>query len=148
MLAINEWGTYIDPNSSDSDSLKTLTEEKRQAQDDELYSRARLVNCVWFTRVILQDYVGAILGLPRDGEKWRLNPVAVSISFDSFAQFVAHCLHSLRLTRLSCSLLMLLMLLRDSRSLRSRSPAHLTGIPLTRPHADPARRGQRRERRV
>lgn len=48
-------------------------------QDDELFNRSRLVNCGWFTQIILGDYVGAILGLSRDGSCWRLDPLEVSL---------------------------------------------------------------------
>jgi linoleate 10R-lipoxygenase len=35
--------------------------------------RSRLVNCGYFTKIVLYDYVGGILGLTRDGSTWRLN---------------------------------------------------------------------------
>lgn len=69
LLKINEFGTFR--------SLSTLMLEHVEQQDDELFNRARLVNCGWFTNVILGDYVGAILGLTRDGSPWRLNPLEV-----------------------------------------------------------------------
>ncbi|TFK65973.1 heme peroxidase [Pluteus cervinus] len=50
-------------------------DEKRIAQDDEIFHRARLVNCGYFMQIILGDYVGAILGLVRDGCEWRLDPL-------------------------------------------------------------------------
>ena len=53
-------------------------------QDDEIFERTRLVNCGFFMQVILGDYVGAILGLVRDGLDWRLDPLAVSIVFIVF----------------------------------------------------------------
>ena len=46
-------------------------------QDNEIFNRARLINCGWFMQIILCDYVGAILGLQRDGFDWRLDPLAV-----------------------------------------------------------------------
>lgn len=46
-------------------------------QEDELFQRARLVNCGFFMKVILGDYVGVILGLVRDGSTWRLDPLSV-----------------------------------------------------------------------
>ncbi|KZT06599.1 heme peroxidase [Laetiporus sulphureus 93-53] len=67
ILAINELGTYASPES--------LSAQKRAAQDEEIFQRARLVNCAFFMQVILGDYVGAILGLTRDGLGWRLNPL-------------------------------------------------------------------------
>ena len=81
LLTINEWSYY-----TAASDLETLPAEERQKQDDEIYNRARLVNCAWFMRIILQDYVGGILGLQRDGKAWRLDPLAVrvvSISFQS-----------------------------------------------------------------
>lgn len=71
MLAIDEWGTYSDPE-------KITDETERMKQDDEIFERTRLVNCGFFMQVILGDYVGAILGLVRDGSDWRLDPLAVS----------------------------------------------------------------------
>ncbi|KAF7294502.1 Heme peroxidase [Mycena kentingensis (nom. inval.)] len=63
---INERGTYADPT--------TLPEEKRAAQDEELFQTARLVNCGWFGSVVFSDYFSAILGLVREGSSWSLNP--------------------------------------------------------------------------
>ena len=57
---------------------KTLTDEQaRKAQDDEIFARARLVNTGFFMQMVLGDYVGAILGLVRDGLDWRLDPLSV-----------------------------------------------------------------------
>lgn len=64
LLAINERGTFRAPD--------TLNAAARAAQDDELFARTRLVNCGLFMQIILGDYVGAILGLARDGHSWRL----------------------------------------------------------------------------
>ncbi|KAL1744904.1 heme peroxidase [Schizophyllum fasciatum] len=50
-------------------------EEALRKQDDEIFHRTRLVNCGFFMQVILADYVGAILGLVRDGLSWRLDPL-------------------------------------------------------------------------
>ncbi|KAF8657589.1 hypothetical protein AX16_002170 [Volvariella volvacea WC 439] len=68
LLDINENGTFKDPT--------TITDpEQLQIQDDELFHRTRLVNCGYFMHIILGDYVGAILGLVRDGSDWRLDPL-------------------------------------------------------------------------
>ncbi|KAJ4474426.1 heme peroxidase [Lentinula aciculospora] len=86
---INERGTYKDPESLkaqiDRVSSPEASDEERksatqaliflQAQDDEIFHRSRLVNCGFFMKVILGDYVGAILGLARDGSSWRLDPL-------------------------------------------------------------------------
>ena len=50
-------------------------------QDDEIFERARLVNCGFFMQIILRDYIGAVLHLVQDGQKWRLNPLEVSLSY-------------------------------------------------------------------
>jgi prostaglandin-endoperoxide synthase 2 len=70
ILSINENGNLVDPPPKD--------ENLRNAQDEEIFQRARLVNTAYFMQVILRDYVGAILGLARDGSSWRLDPLAVS----------------------------------------------------------------------
>ncbi|KAJ7925601.1 heme peroxidase [Mycena leptocephala] len=69
ILQVNELGTYRSRVEDDA---------KRLAQDDEIFNRARLVNCGYFMRIVLGDYVGAILGLVRDGSSWRLDPVSAS----------------------------------------------------------------------
>jgi linoleate 10R-lipoxygenase len=68
ILDINEWGTYSNP----------AEENRRIAQDDEIFNRAKLVNCGFFIQIVLGDYVGGILGFSRDGNPWRLNLVEVS----------------------------------------------------------------------
>ncbi|XP_006456120.1 hypothetical protein AGABI2DRAFT_195360 [Agaricus bisporus var. bisporus H97] len=64
---INECGRFQDPSS--------LSPELKSVQDDEIFHRTRLVNCGYFMNIILGDYVGAILGLVRDGNDWRLDPL-------------------------------------------------------------------------
>lgn len=64
LLAINERNTFR--------PVTDLGEVERAKQDDELFQRTRLVNCGFFMQIILGDYVGAILGLVRDGQSWRL----------------------------------------------------------------------------
>lgn len=70
ILDINENGNLSSPPPKD--------EKLRLAQDDEIFHRARLVNCGYFMHIILGDYVGAILGLVRDQSDWRLDPLMVS----------------------------------------------------------------------
>ncbi|KAK2467940.1 hypothetical protein APHAL10511_000235 [Amanita phalloides] len=67
ILDINEHGNFLNPPPSDA--------QARKVQDDEIFERARLVNCGLFVHIILGDYVGAILGLVRDGYSWRLDPL-------------------------------------------------------------------------
>lgn len=70
MLDLNESGAYTSPPPNEMASLL--------AQDDEIFHRARLVNTAFFMQIILADYIGAILGLTRDGLTWRLDPLSVS----------------------------------------------------------------------
>jgi len=68
ILCINENRKFENPPPTDS----------RDAQDEEIFQRARLVNTGFFVQTILRDYVGAILGLARDGSSWRLDPLMVN----------------------------------------------------------------------
>ncbi|KAG8842829.1 hypothetical protein FRB96_004714 [Tulasnella sp. 330] len=68
LLQINERGTYRNPPPTDDPAAL-------MNQDDEIFNKARLVNCGHFMNVILTDYIGAILGLPKTGNAWRLNPL-------------------------------------------------------------------------
>ncbi|KJA17192.1 hypothetical protein HYPSUDRAFT_46645 [Hypholoma sublateritium FD-334 SS-4] len=70
ILAINEFETY----STSFPETEAGAEQKLE-QDEEIFNRARLVNCGYFMQIILGDYVGAILGLVRDQSDWRLNPL-------------------------------------------------------------------------
>ena len=82
LLAINEFGkfkpvsAFAHPPNATEDEKKALDAAKK-AQDDEIFHRTRLVNCGYFMHIILGDYVGAILGLVRDGSDWRLDPLMV-----------------------------------------------------------------------
>ncbi|KAF9447624.1 heme peroxidase [Macrolepiota fuliginosa MF-IS2] len=67
LLDINEFQHFKHPSE--------LSEDEKRIQDDEIFNRTRLVNCGYFMQIILGDYVGAILGLVRDGSDWRLNPL-------------------------------------------------------------------------
>ncbi|KAI9454114.1 heme peroxidase [Russula earlei] len=69
ILSINENGTFSKSAVCD-------------AQDEEIFQRARLVNTGYFVQIILRDYVGAILGLARDGFPWRLDPLANTREFN------------------------------------------------------------------
>ncbi|KAG9311348.1 heme peroxidase [Chiua virens] len=70
ILALNERASFISPQPGSEVS------ESLQTQDDEIYNRARMVNTAFFMKIILADYVGAILGLVRDGMTWRLDPLS------------------------------------------------------------------------
>jgi prostaglandin-endoperoxide synthase 2 len=70
ILSINENGNLF-PLAD----LKSKGAAAIQSQDEELFQRARLVNTGLFMQCIFGDYVGAILGLVRDNNTWRLNPL-------------------------------------------------------------------------
>jgi prostaglandin-endoperoxide synthase 2 len=70
ILSINENGNLKNPPPADLAA--------RASQDEEIFQRARLVNTGFFVQTILRDYVGAILGLVRDGSPWRLDPLMVN----------------------------------------------------------------------
>lgn len=74
LYTINEQNTFKPP--------KDLNDAMRKSQDDEIFERSRLVNCGFFMQIILGDYVGAILGLVRDGNPWRLKILEVRM-YDS-----------------------------------------------------------------
>ncbi|KAF8958408.1 heme peroxidase [Flammula alnicola] len=65
----------IDEDKKYTNPPKFEKEANKIAQDDEIFHRARLVNCGYFMHIILGDYVGAILGLVRDQSDWRLDPL-------------------------------------------------------------------------
>jgi len=71
ILCINENGNFENPPPP-------INSRARETQDEEIFQRARLVNTGIFMQVILRDYVGAILGLARDGSSWRLDPLMVN----------------------------------------------------------------------
>jgi linoleate 10R-lipoxygenase len=76
ILSINENGNFRNPPPADP--------QARDTQDEEIFQRARLVNTGYFVQVILRDYVGAILGLARDGSPWRLDPLMVNREDDFY----------------------------------------------------------------
>ncbi len=79
ILCINENRKYKNPPPTDPHAC--------DAQDEEIFQRARLVNTGFFIQVILRDYVGAILGLARDGSSWRLDPLMVNQEDDFMPTF-------------------------------------------------------------
>ncbi|KAF8585671.1 heme peroxidase [Ramaria rubella] len=70
LLAINERGTLVP-----EDKLASIGSEQRRNQDDEIFNRARLINCGAFMQVIMRDYVGAILRMIPDLTPWHLRPL-------------------------------------------------------------------------
>ncbi|KAH8986848.1 linoleate diol synthase [Lactarius akahatsu] len=72
LFEINERQTYIKPGDiphTDKDRAKKIAD-----QDEDIFQTARLINCAWFGSAIFSDYFSSILGLPRQGSTWSLNP--------------------------------------------------------------------------
>jgi len=72
LLQINERGTF-------NADLTQLTDEQKEAQDEDLFQITRLIMCGLFMTVILSDYLSSILGLVREGSTWSLNPLEVGL---------------------------------------------------------------------
>lgn len=49
LFAINEAGKYK--------PVGKLSEAEAKAQDEDLFQRAKLINCGWFMNIIFQDYI-------------------------------------------------------------------------------------------
>ncbi|KAF8161961.1 heme peroxidase [Mycena galopus ATCC 62051] len=47
--------------------------EKRDAQDEQIFQTARLINCAHFVNIVITDYVGGIVGGTQRGGGWPLN---------------------------------------------------------------------------
>ncbi|KIM21654.1 hypothetical protein M408DRAFT_333328 [Serendipita vermifera MAFF 305830] len=83
LLEINERKGYTQPaikppkvNSIGADKLfPGFAADKLAVQDDDLFNRARLINCAYFMNAILGDYLAGILGTFRDANDWYLNPL-------------------------------------------------------------------------
>lgn len=73
LLSINEARTFEEPPPLDGGEIS----EKFLKQDNEIFERARLVNCGHFMSAILADYIPVILGLNREGSDWILSPLEV-----------------------------------------------------------------------
>ncbi|KAH9056263.1 linoleate diol synthase [Lactarius vividus] len=72
LFEINERQTYIKPDDiphTDKERTKKIND-----QDEDIFQTARLINCAWFGAAIFSDYFSSILGLPRQGSTWSLNP--------------------------------------------------------------------------
>jgi linoleate 10R-lipoxygenase len=72
LFEINERQTYTNPEHiplGDPERAKKISN-----QDEDIFQTARLINCAWFGAAIFSDYFSSILGLPRQGSTWSLNP--------------------------------------------------------------------------
>ncbi|KAA1469100.1 linoleate diol synthase, partial [Dentipellis sp. KUC8613] len=72
LLEINEQKKWQDPDSIPASDPQRA--QKIVQQEEEIFQTARLVNCGWFGGIVFSDYFGSILGLPRQGSSWSLNP--------------------------------------------------------------------------
>ncbi|TNY23059.1 linoleate diol synthase [Rhodotorula diobovata] len=68
LFSINESGRYKPENELDDAS--------RKWQDNDLFQRARLVNCGWFLGVVVNDYIRVILNCNTTTSLWSLMPTA------------------------------------------------------------------------
>ncbi|CAG8505142.1 15835_t:CDS:10 [Acaulospora colombiana] len=89
LLDINEAGWYkrpaFPPPKANSIGVKQLFAKEFAAggedmeiikkQDDDIFNRARLINCAYFMNAILGDYLSGILGTFREASEWCLNPL-------------------------------------------------------------------------
>ncbi|KAG8813511.1 hypothetical protein FRC19_002379, partial [Serendipita sp. 401] len=83
LLQINESKKYAastiaPPKSNDIGADKLFPRvngEKLEWQDDDIFNRARLINCAFFMNAILGDYLSGILGTFREASEWCLNPL-------------------------------------------------------------------------
>ncbi|KAJ7333372.1 heme peroxidase [Mycena albidolilacea] len=50
--------------------------EKRDAQDEQIFQTARLINCAHFVNIVITDYVGGIMGCTKWGGGWPFNAEA------------------------------------------------------------------------
>ncbi|GAA6004081.1 hypothetical protein JCM10207_002416 [Rhodosporidiobolus poonsookiae] len=73
LFKINEHGKY---KPSDE-----LDEAGKAKQDDDLFEKARLINCGWFTNIVVQDYVRTILNVNTTTSLWSLSPATAARDF-------------------------------------------------------------------
>ena len=67
LFAINERAKYKPADKCQPDELAS--------QDENLFQRAKLINCGWFMNIIFQDYIKAILNLVETDSLWSLIPL-------------------------------------------------------------------------
>lgn len=65
LLSINEDGKYK--------PWKTLNDDQKKWQDEDIFQIARNINVGFFAVVVLKDYVAAILNTPRANSTWSLD---------------------------------------------------------------------------
>jgi len=75
MFPVSSRPASKDPNASSFAPPPPSPAEKIAKQDDDIFNRARLINCAYFVNAILGDYLAGILGTFRDANNWYLNPL-------------------------------------------------------------------------
>ncbi len=75
LFAINERAKYK--------AVDKCTAAEAAAQDEDLFQRAKLINCGWFMNIIFQDYIKAILNLVETDSLWSLIPLGDIRKFPS-----------------------------------------------------------------
>lgn len=72
LLLNNEGNKWVKP-SDDAFSPDGNLAANLQAQDDEIFTIARLINCVQFKNVVAVDFLKVLMGLPHDGKSADLD---------------------------------------------------------------------------
>lgn len=72
LLLNNEGNKWVKP-SDDAFSPDGNLTANLQAQDDEIFTIARLINCVQFKNVVAVDFLKVLMGLPHDGKSADLD---------------------------------------------------------------------------
>jgi hypothetical protein len=65
-------------------SLDGRLDDRLQSQDDEIFTIARLINCVQFKNTVAEDILKVLIGLPHVGEGANLNILIVRLLFTLF----------------------------------------------------------------
>jgi hypothetical protein len=72
----NENNKWVNP-SDYSSSVDGVLDSRLQLQDDEIFTIARLINCVQFKNVVSEDFLKVLIGLPHVGESANLDILIV-----------------------------------------------------------------------
>jgi len=72
LLLNNEGKKWIDPSKAGNNSISI------SRQDDEIFAIARLINCVHFKNVVVEDFLKVVSGLPSVGS--ALNIIKPDVS--------------------------------------------------------------------
>jgi hypothetical protein len=72
---LQEYQTILASLPADVQELVKNELKALKKQDDDIFNRARLINCAFFMNAILGDYLSGILGTFREASEWCLNPL-------------------------------------------------------------------------